>query len=135
MSFGENVRRHRRDKNLTQGELSDLCSIKTGHISKIENDKADPSLSTIYKLMRALECSPNALLLDSDEMGLNGTMAVALERMEKLDERSKRILIDLIDNYCAAKFMRDNFQGEGLFDRFLVSAGKSTPMLADNKEI
>lgn len=135
MSFGQNVRRHRRDKNLTQGELSDLCNIKTGHISKIENDKADPSLSTVYKLVRALECSPNALLLDSEEMGINGTMAIALERVEKLDDRSKRILIDLIDNYCAAKFMRDNLEGEGLIDRIFVSAGKSAPMLADSEEI
>jgi len=103
MSFGENVKRLRRDKGWSQGELSQNCDIKPGHISKIENDKTDPSLSTVLKLVKALECTPNTLLIDSDGISLSGLMEATLERADKLDSESKRTLIDVIDHYCIAK--------------------------------
>ena len=36
----------RKDKNITQKELSDLTGITQGDISKIENENANPSLKT-----------------------------------------------------------------------------------------
>ena len=38
MSFGTNLRSIRKLKNLTQGDLSSLSKVKTGHISKLERD-------------------------------------------------------------------------------------------------
>ena len=37
----------RKDKNITQKELSDLTGITQGDISKIENGNANPSLKTV----------------------------------------------------------------------------------------
>ena len=44
----------RKDKNITQKELSDLTGITQGDISKIENGNANPSLKTLKKLAAAL---------------------------------------------------------------------------------
>ena len=43
----------RKDKNITQKELSDLTGITQADISKIENGNANPSLKTLKKLAAA----------------------------------------------------------------------------------
>ena len=45
----------RKDKNITQKELSDLTGITQGDISKIENGNANPSLKTLKKLEAAFD--------------------------------------------------------------------------------
>ena len=43
----------RKDKNITQKELSDLTGIMQENISKIEDGNANPSLKTLKKLAAA----------------------------------------------------------------------------------
>jgi transcriptional regulator with XRE-family HTH domain len=106
VAIGENLRRLRRDKHLTQGELANLCNIRVGQISKIERNDVDPKLSTIYALIDALECSPNALLNDVSDTNLDGLLAMVLERVQKLPDHSKNSLIDIMDKYCIAMSMQ-----------------------------
>ncbi|ADY56939.1 helix-turn-helix domain protein [Syntrophobotulus glycolicus DSM 8271] len=44
----------RKEKGMTQAELDALCGINQTHIARIENNKADPQLSTIFKILRPL---------------------------------------------------------------------------------
>ena len=53
MSFGENLRRLRRDKGLTQAELGKLADMKITHMSKLENDTGDPKLSTLGEIFNS----------------------------------------------------------------------------------
>jgi len=99
MAIGENLKRLRREKQLNQGELSKLTGIELNHISKIENGKSDPKLSTIEKLIKGLGCSANSLLMD-EETNLDSMMIACLERTQSLPERAKYVIIDLIDHYC-----------------------------------
>lgn len=104
MSFGENLRRLRRDKGWSQLELATKARIKTSHISTMEtSDAGDPKLSTIYKLLNALGCSPNTLLQDENQVGTQGILEATLERASGLDEQSKRVVAEIIDHYCIAK--------------------------------
>lgn len=106
VAIGENLKRLRRDKNLTQGELAELSGIRVGQVSKIERNEVDPKLSTIYSLINALECSPNALLNDVSDTNLDGLLMMAAERMQQLPEQNKNILLDIIDKYCVAMSMQ-----------------------------
>ncbi|MGO2474219.1 MAG: helix-turn-helix domain-containing protein [Vibrio litoralis] len=106
VALGENLKRLRRDKNLTQGELAELSNIRVGQISKIERNEVDPKLSTIYGLINALECTPNSLLNDISETNLDGLMEMVLERTNSLSDREKNVLIDVIDKYCIAVSMQ-----------------------------
>lgn len=132
VAIGENLKRLRRDKQWTQGELSETSGIKVGQISKIELNKTEPKLETIYKIINALECSPNALLNDVADMNLDGRMAMALERAQSLPDKEKNNILDVIDKYCIAVSM------QGLMDNnsktlmgFWKTTGK-TEDLADN---
>lgn len=44
----------RKEKGMTQAELDELCGVNQTHIARIENNKADPQLSTIFKILRPL---------------------------------------------------------------------------------
>lgn len=106
MAIGENIKRLRRDKHWTQGDLADKSGIKIGHISKLERNESDPKLSTLYKLMNALECNANSVLNDVNNTNLDGLFEMALERAQSLPEREKNILLDVIDKYCIAVSMQ-----------------------------
>lgn len=102
MSLGDNLRRLRREKGLTQYQLGEKTGMKVGHISKLEADGADPKLSSLYKLMEGLGCSADALLLDTDRLKTDDLLRIALERAMALPEANKVHLIDVVDHYCIA---------------------------------
>lgn len=100
MSLGSNLRRMRKDLGLSQEQLSDKTGIRVAHISKIESDKTDPKLSTIYKLVESLECSADSLLMDKNKVGLDSILKATLERVGNLPDSNKRTIIDVIHHYC-----------------------------------
>ena len=67
MTVGENIRRIRKEKGLTQKQLGDLCGIKDANIRKYEiNPTITPQLKTIEKIATALEVKVTDLY-DIDE--------------------------------------------------------------------
>lgn len=129
MSIGENLKRLRRDKQWTQGELAENCNIRLGQISKIERNDTDPKLTTIYSLINALECSPNALLSDIKQESMDSRIAIALERIQKLPEKDKSILLSVIDKYCIALSMQELTTKSSIFG--LVSFNGKTEEMTD----
>lgn len=123
MSIGENLKRLRQDKGLTQKELSEKTELRAATISDLENNEGNPRLSTIYSLMRVLECSADALLNDERYSSRNGVLKTMLERAETLPEREKAIIIDIIDTYCITNGLNE-FIGKSGWKKFDI-AGKS----------
>ena len=60
--LGDNLKKIRTAKNLSQGDISRELEVSRGFISNIENGKTNPTLSTIAKLAKALGVSTNELL-------------------------------------------------------------------------
>lgn len=112
MALGENLKRLRREKGLTLHELSAKSGIKMTHIATLEKNKSDPKLSTIYKLLEALGCSADALLMDQEKIGMDGLLKSCLERTQELPPRAKVALVDVIDHYCIAYGMKKIFNGK-----------------------
>lgn len=54
MITGEYIRNLRKEKDITQKDLAHLAEISQAHIAKIENDKVDPRLSTVNKILMIL---------------------------------------------------------------------------------
>lgn len=57
MTVGENIRRIRKEKGLTQKQLGELCNMKEANIRKYELDKANPKIETIDRIASALGVS------------------------------------------------------------------------------
>ena len=128
MSFGSNLKRLRRDKNLTQGELAKASDVKLGHISKLECDTLEPKISTVYKLMNGLDCNADTLLMDEDKTNMSTILRTQFERAAALPEENQRVLIDILDKYCMAV----SFQGylkENNKNSLLWITGKTADVL------
>lgn len=132
MSFGTNLRRLRRDKGMVQSDLAAESGIKSSHISKMEQDKTDPKLSTMYKLIGALNCAPDSLLMDGDKIGLDGLLKASYDRAKGLPDEQMFIVVDLIDKYCTAYGLEEMMDGKPL-RRFLFT-GEPDKKMVDELE-
>ena len=61
-AFGENFRKVRESKNLTQEELAYRCELPLSQVGRIERGVHSPTLSTIYILADGLDVEPMTLL-------------------------------------------------------------------------
>ena len=62
-SFRENLRRLRKEKNLSQRDLSYLCDVDYSRINKLENDDStNLNLTTLFELAKGLGVHPKELI-------------------------------------------------------------------------
>jgi len=60
--LGKNLKRIRIAKRITQGDIVRKLGLGRGFISNIENGKANPTLSTITKIAKAIGVSVGELM-------------------------------------------------------------------------
>lgn len=60
--FAAQLTKLRKKKGLSQRELSSRCDVDYGKISKLENNKANLTLTTLIELAEGLEVHPRELL-------------------------------------------------------------------------
>lgn len=60
--FGEQLRKLRQEKDLTQEELADKAGMHFTYIGQIERGQRNPSLVNLHKLAKALKVSAGTLL-------------------------------------------------------------------------
>lgn len=61
-NLGKNLRAARKKLELTQEEVSERSGVQAGEVSRIEQGKRDPKVSTLEKLAAAVEVAPGRLL-------------------------------------------------------------------------
>ena len=61
---GPQVRRLRRERELTLAQVAERSGLNIGYLSQVENDKASPSLETLAALASAIEVPITWFLLD-----------------------------------------------------------------------
>ena len=59
---GEKIKDLRRDKNLSQEQFALEANIDRTHVSYLETSRSDPTLSTLFKVAKALGMSVSELL-------------------------------------------------------------------------
>jgi ribosome-binding protein aMBF1 (putative translation factor) len=62
--FGANVREARRERGWTQEDLAHRTGLATVQVSRIERGRREVRLTTLLRLLNALEMTPNELLRD-----------------------------------------------------------------------
>jgi Predicted transcription factor, homolog of eukaryotic MBF1 len=89
MTIGELIRNARKEKNMTQRKLGELCGINEANIRKYESGRQKPKIETIKKIADALQIPIIALL--------PGPVAAKMVEYEDIASDIKR---DMIDNAC-----------------------------------
>ena len=77
--FGKNLKRIRDSKNLSLLEADYKSDLNESNISKYENGKFNPTLSTIFKLAKMLNVHPKELL----DFGVDYSEDVDLREKDK----------------------------------------------------
>tara|TARA_R110002095_G_scaffold195553_1_gene174199 strand:+ start:949 stop:1302 length:354 start_codon:yes stop_codon:yes gene_type:complete len=102
MSIGFNIKRLRSEKGLTQGELAEKSKLGLNMVSKLERDATDPKLSSLYKLMDALECTADELVLDFFKTNMKSKLKMQFERASQMPPDEQEILTEVVNKYCTA---------------------------------
>lgn len=61
-SVGNRIKSRRREMQLTQTDIFDMCGIRSGALSRIENGTSVPSVILFYRIAQILECDMQWLL-------------------------------------------------------------------------
>ena len=67
MSFGDNLKKIRSDKDISQGDLAKLIDVHASHVSRYERNLTSPTIDVARKIADALEVSTDALIYGSNE--------------------------------------------------------------------
>lgn len=64
--LGDKIKKLRENQSLTQIQLAESINADISTISKIENNRSNPSLPMLYKIARVLDCTPDELIKDTE---------------------------------------------------------------------
>ena len=62
MKIGENIRKAREEKNISQKELAERLGVTPPMLSQYETGKRSPRVPTLLKIAEAIDCDPRALV-------------------------------------------------------------------------
>ena len=60
--LGENIKRIRTTKNISQGEIGRILGVDKSFVSNIENGKTNPTLATIAKIAKVIGVTVGELM-------------------------------------------------------------------------
>lgn len=78
--FGIRLRHSRQLRGMSLEELGGRVGVTQGYLSKIENDRAVPTIATLHKIVQALEININSLL---NEVGEPDSPVFVMRRGER----------------------------------------------------
>ncbi|MBD5460967.1 MAG: helix-turn-helix transcriptional regulator [Lachnospiraceae bacterium] len=81
MTIGENIKKIRKEKRLTQKQLGKKCGIDEANIRKYELGKQNPKIETIQKIAMALGVAWSTLLEDTTQEVQNELVKADLKNM------------------------------------------------------
>lgn len=93
MSFGDNLKKIRAEKNISQGELATMIDVHATHISRYERNLTSPTIDVAKKIADALEVSTDALICGSDEQIINNKLSdtellLLFNKVQQLDDEN-----------------------------------------------
>jgi len=96
MTIGRRIAQLRREKGLTQEELSQMMEVSAQAVSKWENDQTCPDITSLPKLAKILGVTVDELLSGKEE---NSPVArvLAPEERKELKDMMLRLLVDSCD--------------------------------------
>lgn len=110
MGLGEQIKKIRLAKGLSQKEVVIAADIEKAQFSRIENDKTDPSYSTIEKIAKAMGCTLSELFHTGNEVkdihSMDKSLMEKVVILENLDEDEKKGLYSIIDGLATKQKLK-----------------------------
>ena len=94
---GRRIASRRKELSLRQHQLCEMIDVNYKYVSNLETGRSAPSLETIMRLCDALDTTPDYLLLGTDGVPDKLTDKQLIEKISRLDPKSKRLLSGIAD--------------------------------------
>jgi transcriptional regulator with XRE-family HTH domain len=111
MDLGEQIKRIRTAKGLSQKEVLNASGLDKAQYSRIENGKTDPSFSTLEKIAKALGVSLSELFATTDEIKeVNSHDKTVMEKValiESLTDDEKNTIYSMLDAFIGKRKLKD----------------------------
>lgn len=99
-SVGERIKNRRKELQLTQTDIFDMCGIRSGALSRIENGTSVPSVILFYKISQVLKCDMNWLLTGVSSNMENSVLSIFEEELitslRQLNENDQDEIMDIL---------------------------------------
>ena len=103
MSFGEKLKKMRKERNWSQDALGVQLSTHGRHIGKYETGKVMPNAETLMKIAKLFQVSVDYLLFDGEQEASITIRDKGLLReflvVDNMDDEDKKVIKSLIDAY------------------------------------
>ncbi len=110
MNVGENIKRIREVKKLSQKEVISAIGMGAAQYSRIENSKTDPSVSTMERIAKALGVEL-AELFSADSLqevnSFDKTLMEKIRLVESLSEEERKTIYTILDAFIGKKKLKD----------------------------
>jgi transcriptional regulator with XRE-family HTH domain len=117
MKIGDNLKKLRENKGLTQQEMADLIHTHRTGYSKMENNQQDIPVDCLISLARHFGISVDEVIYYGQKEGLpqevtmeDKTAAEQIRLISQLDEEDKQTIFKLVDKMLTNKKFKDFFQ-------------------------
>ncbi|MBQ0050837.1 MAG: helix-turn-helix transcriptional regulator [Treponema sp.] len=91
-AFIKNLKTARKEKNISQAKLAELCNVSTGTIGNIECGKAEPSFGLLFVLADALETTASDLIKEPKNITPRSEELITDGQLIKIKERLNEVL-------------------------------------------
>ena len=96
IAIGSKIKEARERAHLTQEELAEIIDISPTHMSVIERGVKTPKLDTFVKIVKALNLSADALLLDGMDQVNDSIVAELSVRLGRLSDVDRNRILNAI---------------------------------------
>ena len=93
-NIGENVKKLRLKKGLTQAQLAEKAEISTVHMSHIETGAVAMSLDSLINICNGLETTPDSILLGEFNLQSTGASALINQQIEDLSFDENLLIVE-----------------------------------------
>jgi len=112
MNIGDQIKKIRTAKNLSQKEVALSLDMDQAQFSRIENGKTDPAFSTIEKVAQALGVGLTELVnVEEDILEVNSYDKSIIEKMaliDQLEEKEKSSFFTILDALVSKKRLKES---------------------------
>lgn len=110
ISIGNNIKKLRNQKGLTQKELAEKCNLSRSYLADLERDRYNPSLESLKLIANSLGVSLSFLLEGNSEEEIK--IPKEYTDQYKVTTRDKKQYLEHMKKVNETFFMNDNFDEE-----------------------
>ena len=96
-TIGQNIRKHRQRKGVTQEILAEKAGISKNYLGAIERGEKIPALDTLVDIINTLEVSADEILYGVVKMGYIVQASLLTEKISKLSDNDRKRIFSVID--------------------------------------